>query len=220
MSERTIERQEYDARWSDAGSYGAGHPGYSENFVKFMTQWVQRRSADQRVALDVGCGDGYFTSHLIRLGCRATGMDLSPVGVGLAQKRNPTGDFRVHDLTQTFPFPDDTFDLVWCSEVLEHLFSPLGVLREIERVLKPGGMLMATTPAHGKLKNLAIALFAFERHYDPEYPHIRFFTLRSLGGLMEKAGLRVVSATTCGSKLGVRDFLFPTNNLVTAAKPG
>jgi SAM-dependent methyltransferase len=220
MTERAIEQAEYDRRWSDpSGSYGSGHPGYSENFVKFMGEWINRRPADKRRALDVGCGDGYFTSQLIRLGCTASGIDLSPVAVELAGKRNPTGAFQTHDLTLPFPFPDASFDVVWCSEVLEHLFSPLFVLEQVHRVLKPGGILLATTPAHGTLKNLAIALFAFERHYDPEYPHIRFFTTRSLGSLARKAGLETEWLGTCGSKLGLRDVLFPTNNLMVARKP-
>ncbi len=219
MAERENEQAEYDRRWADvAGTYGGGNPGYSKNFVEFMTKWVVDSARPQPRALDVGCGDGYFTSNLIRLGCRASGMDLSPVAVDLASKRNPTGDFRTHDLTTAFPFESDTFDVVWCSEVLEHLFSPLDVLREICRVLKPGGILLATTPAHGRLKNLAIALFCFERHFDPEYPHIRFFTLDSLGKLCEKAGLVGRWSGTCGSQLGLRDVLFPTNNLMVVEK--
>jgi ubiquinone/menaquinone biosynthesis C-methylase UbiE len=114
------------------------------------------------------------------------------------------------------PFDDASFDFIWCSEVLEHLFSPLAALKEIRRVLKPGGQFRCTVPYHGLLKNLGIALFAFERHYDPEYPHIRFFTKKSLKALVQRAGLNVTQVGACGSNLGLRDVLVKTNILLAA----
>lgn len=217
----TTEQSEYDARWGDdADSYSAEHTGYTPFFLKFMERWVRQSPAKPPHAVEVGCGDGFFSHHLAKLGCKVTGLDLSPVGVAKAQKRTPEGTFKVHDLTQPLPLADDSFDLAWCSEVLEHLFSPLSTLIEIRRVLRPGGRLLATVPYHGFLKNLGIALFAFDRHYDPEYPHIRFFTKNTLTALARKAGLEIDEVSTCGSGLGMRDWLVPTNLLLVARKPG
>jgi SAM-dependent methyltransferase len=169
-------------------------------------------------ALEVGCGDGFFTGQLAERGCDAIGIDLSPVGVEAAQKRFPKARFQVHDLTRPMPFDDGSFDFVWCSEVLEHLFSPLAVLEEIRRVLRPGGRARLTVPYHGLLKNLGIALLAFEKHYDPTYPHIRFFTRKSLSDLVRRAGLTVESVGACGSNLGLRDWIVKTNILLAARK--
>jgi len=66
---------------------------------------------------------------------------------------------------------------------------------------------------------IGIALFAFERHYDPTYPHIRFFTKRSLSDLVERAGLKIESIGACGSNLGIRDWLVKTNILIAARRP-
>jgi len=212
-----VERAEYDRRWSEAG-YSAEQIGYTPNFLRFMRDHLSRKAGPGARALEVGCGDGFFSSKIIEMGFDVVGLDLSPVGVEIAQKRNPKGLFKVHDLTQPLPFADNTFDALWCSEVLEHLFSPLYVLEEVKRVLKPGGVALFTTPYHGLLKNLAIALFAFDKHYDPEYPHIRFFTKNTLTGIVHKAGLRVDAADHCGSQLGIRDVLFPTNLLIACHK--
>lgn len=69
------------------------------------------------------------------------------------------------------------------------------------------------------MKNVGIALFAFDRHYDPTYPHIRFYTRNTLTQLVRRANLQPVVVTTCGSSLGLRDWLVPTNILLAAAKP-
>jgi 2-polyprenyl-3-methyl-5-hydroxy-6-metoxy-1,4-benzoquinol methylase len=219
MSQHDIEQAAYDQLWgAENSTYGGGHPGYTENFLLLMKRWVEKRPLSSRNALEIGCGDGYFSSQLIKLKCDVTGIDLSPVGVEQARRRAPTGRFFVHDLTVQLPLEENTFDVVWCSEVLEHLFSPMFVLTQIHKVLKPGGVLIATVPYHGLIKNLAIALFAFERHYDPEYPHVRFFTAKSLKHLVQKTGLAIREVSTCGSGLGIRDVIFPTNLLMAAEK--
>ena len=97
-----------------------------------------------------------------------------------------------------FPFADAQFEAVWCSEVLEHLFDPAFALREMHRILRPGGRLLVTVPYHGGLKNVLIALFKWDEHFAPHNPHIRFYTKRTLArlagtrvwtGIRDKAGL-------------------------------
>jgi SAM-dependent methyltransferase len=238
MSTKSIEAREYDELWGKP-DYSAAQIGYTPNFLRFMDAGLRRLAPAGWVApsdtttastppanaavlplrgLEVGCGDGFFTGQLARRIVDANGVDLSDVGLDLARQRYPQAKFLQHDLSNPLPFPDASFGFVWCSEVLEHLFSPLAVLKEIARVLKPGGEFRCTVPYHGLLKNLGIALFAFERHYDPEYPHIRFFTQKSLAGLASKAGLRVTEVGACGSNLGWRDVLVKTNILLAATR--
>lgn len=214
-----IEKQEYDRRWVESG-YGAEQLGYTPSFLKFMRRHLGRHVRPGSSALEVGCGNGWFSSQLIALGYDTTGIDLSPVAVDLARQRYPQGRFLTHDLTEPLPFADHSFDALWCSEVLEHLFSPLQAIAEAQRVLKPGGVALFTTPYHGLIKNLGIALFAFDRHYDPKYPHIRFFTKKTLTGLIRETGLTVDEVSTCGSQLGLRDLIVPTNLLVACHKQG
>jgi SAM-dependent methyltransferase len=217
------EQAEYDRRWG-AEMYSAEKTGYTPFFLKFMSEEVsQLRVGGAPKTLEVGCGDGFFSSRLARLGCDVTGIDLSPAAIEIARKAYPGVSFTVHNITEPLPFGESSLDLVWCSEVLEHLFSPLGVVSEIRRVLKPGGVFLCTVPYHGLLKNLGIALFAFERHYDPTYPHLRFFTRKSLTDIIQRAGLSEEIVRTCGSGLGymgLRDLLCPTNILLRARKEG
>jgi SAM-dependent methyltransferase len=215
----TSEQAEYDKRWS-SGGYSADRIGYTRFFLRFMTQQLQRGGVPESpTALEIGCGDGFFSSELATRGCRVTGLDFSSAAVEQARRRVPRAEFMVHDLSNPLPFPDGSFDVVWCSEVLEHLFAPLAVLQEVSRVLRPGGILLVTVPYHGLLKNLGIALFAFDRHYDPTYPHIRFFTKKTLSTLVCRANLDPIVVTSCGSGLGIRDLIVPTNLLLAATKP-
>ncbi|MGA2648134.1 MAG: class I SAM-dependent methyltransferase [Candidatus Sulfotelmatobacter sp.] len=215
------EQAEYDRRWTTK-EYSAGNSGYTPFFLRFMKEEVSRLGPGRKAkALEIGCGDGFFSGHLARLGCEVTGIDLSPAAIDLARKSCAEASFAIHDLTKPLPFDESTMDLVWCSEVLEHLFSPLGALYEIHRLLKLGGVLLCTVPYHGAIKNLGIALFAFDRHYDPTYPHVRFFTRKSLIHIVEQAGLSVESVRTCGSSLGylgLRDLVCPTNIMLRARK--
>ena len=99
--------------------------------------------------LDVGCGDGALSGLLARQGYRMYGVDPSIDGIRCANKK-----FRQNGLQGVFqniagyvyPFPEGTFDAVVCSDVIEHVNEPLALLRESRRVLKPGGIMIVSTP--------------------------------------------------------------------------
>jgi len=77
---------------------------------------------------------------------------------------------------------------VLCAETLEHVRDVQLLLSEARRVLRPGGSLALTTPAHGRLIAVRAAVRGFEEVFDPLSPHLRFFTARSLGRLLDQLG--------------------------------
>ena len=89
------------------------------------------------------------------------------------------------------PLKDKIADFVFSSEVLEHIYDVENAFSEIARILKLGGRLLLTTPYHGLLKNILIALFSFNKHFNPAGPHIRFFTKKSLFSLLKKNGFEI-----------------------------
>jgi SAM-dependent methyltransferase len=100
-----------------------------------------------RSVLDVGCNTGYGTVRLASVARRAVGVDVSPAALSEARQR--AGADRVEYLLvdgRTLPFPDATWDVVTSFQVIEHLDDPHVYLREIERVLAPGGVALLTTP--------------------------------------------------------------------------
>ncbi len=95
--------------------------------------------------LDAGCGSGRNMVELAALG-EVSGIDVSPMSVAVARDRN-VGEAVVGDVEE-LPFEDDSFDFAVCLDVIEHLEDDRTPLRELRRVVAPGGTLLITVPAY------------------------------------------------------------------------
>jgi SAM-dependent methyltransferase len=142
-------------------------------------------------ALDLGCGDGRLTSEL--QAAHVVGADASALALERARRRLPEAGFLHLEPDTPLPIEDSHFDLVVCAETIEHVRDVQILLSEARRVLRPEGTLALTTPAHGRLTALAALVGGFERPFDPLSPHIRFFTTRSLRGILSELGFEVAS---------------------------
>ena len=100
-----------------------------------------------RDVLDVGCNTGYGTVRLVQEARSVTGVDVSPAAVAAARTREGGESVRFEVIDGLgLPFPDHSFDLVTSFQVVEHVADPGPYLREIRRVLRPGGIAILTTP--------------------------------------------------------------------------
>jgi SAM-dependent methyltransferase len=104
-------------------------------------------AAGQRV-LDVGCGPGAYLRRLHDLepGLRLAGLDLSPGMASEARANVPAAGVMVAD-AQSLPFPDGQFDHALAPHMLYHVPDIAGAVRELRRVLRPGGVLLVVTNA-------------------------------------------------------------------------
>ena len=159
---------------------------------------------DVHRALDVGCGAGELVAALGARGIDATGMDVAGAALELAATAHPDLALVEHS-AEDMPWPVDagTLDLVTAFEVIEHLLRPRRLLEGATAALRPGGLLALTTPYHGLLKNVALATTHFDRHFDVEGDHIRFFSDRALRQLLESAGLTVEQVRHFGRAPGL-----------------
>jgi ubiquinone/menaquinone biosynthesis C-methylase UbiE len=95
--------------------------------------------------LDVGCGPGLYAQVLTTRGADVTGFDQSHDMITLARQRVPTARFRVHDLADPLTWiPDQTFDRALLALTLHYVDNPVAALRELHRVLIPGGLLVVS----------------------------------------------------------------------------
>jgi len=101
-----------------------------------------------RTVVDIGCGGGCLAEEFARLGCWVTGVDPSHASLDVARRhaRREGLDIAYREgAGEQLPFPDESFDLALCCDVLEHVEDPARVLAEAARVLRPGGVILFET---------------------------------------------------------------------------
>ena len=145
--------------------------------------------------LDLGCGEGrHVIAAYLEAGVHSVGVDLSLQD--LSRARDKFTDFQQADdasrqlsLTSadalSLPFADNTFDKIICSEVLEHIPDYQSVLLEIQRILKPGGLLCVSVPRHWPEK---ICWWLSEEYHLVPGGHVRIFDAQELGSQIEARG--------------------------------
>ena len=102
-------------------------------------------SLREKKFLDIGCGLGFFSLRAGKLGANVYGIDIGSNLIKICKKRYPKGKFSVAS-AERIPFKDNSFDIILCTEVIEHVNNQQKVIDEIFRVLKQGGHLVITTP--------------------------------------------------------------------------
>jgi SAM-dependent methyltransferase len=166
--------------------------------------WERRRAlllAEARPGervLDLGCGAGRFVAALREAGAEPVGVELASGALERARRNVPGADLRLLEPDGSIPLGHGEVDLVWCSEVLEHVPDTVAFLTEVRRVLARGGRLLLTVPDHGRLRRVLIALLRHEAHYDPLGQHVRFYTRRSLARTLEATGFTGVRIEPLG----------------------
>ena len=139
-------------------------PGYWRDVTRHFPR-------DARL-LDVGCGGAWIGDHFDDY----TGIDVSPEAVEAARSRGR--QVLLVDGDEPLPFDEESFDGVVLKDVLEHVANPVALVREVRRVLRPGGRVFASSPDA-------------QRWVWDDYTHRRPFTRKSFRKLFEDQGLRV-----------------------------
>ncbi|PYO11843.1 MAG: hypothetical protein DMD31_17790 [Gemmatimonadetes bacterium] len=158
---------------------------------------LQTLGLDNPTILDFGCGTGWFTERLCHVG-RATGIDLSPAAIAIAQASYPHVPFIAGNLYET-TFPAGHFDVVVSQEVVAHVEDPDAYLAIIDRIFKPNGYLIITSA------NRVVIDRWPERGPDP-FAHIKFYPTRREFKRMVQRRFRVLRTTSI-MPLGDHGFL-------------
>jgi len=162
------------------------------DYLKKKRNWTGCKS------LDIGCDKGDFSVQLQKLGFETYGTDIRKNVLKEAQKAKVKT--RLCDLEKRFPFKDNSFDLLFAGEIIEHLFDTDHFIKECKRVMKPGGILIVTTPNIASLVNRVSLLFGKtiinNSLYDWGVGHIRFYSFPALKRQLELNGLSVVNEFT------------------------
>lgn len=185
-------------------------------FHSMIREWLAGMPENERKKLrllDAGCGDGVnlIGLHDIltgQLDFQYVGMDYSPLRVKRASSRDYHVLLSQADLRR-IPFKDDSFDVVLCNQVLEHIPDTSLVLQEMNRVLKHKGLLITGIPNEGCLMG------RLRNHYiqpsiSRKTDHVRFFTESEFKKELNKAGF-IIHA------IKHETFFFPCTHMNTVA---
>jgi len=160
-------------------------------------------------ALDVGCGGGILSEEFAKLGCRVTGIDPSAPSLDAARKHAAheglTIEYRQAN-GENIPFDANSFDVVICCDVLEHVDDLEKTIHEVARVLKPGGMFCYDTinrTEESRKANIFAAQDFVLTSFFPPNTHVwgKFITPDELLALFEKAGFDNRDMTGLNSSL-------------------
>lgn len=138
---------------------------------------IARNLLDGAAVVDLASGEGYGAAWIAEVAGLVTGIDIDPASVQHARARyagHKNLEFVIGDI-QALPFADNCADAVTCFEAIEHVENPRAVVEEVVRVLRPGGLLLVSTPNK--------AVYADERDYNNEF-HVHEFYLPDLEMLL------------------------------------
>jgi 2-polyprenyl-3-methyl-5-hydroxy-6-metoxy-1,4-benzoquinol methylase len=178
------------------------HGAAADHTSSYLMQSVEGLLAEfkaQRI-LEIGCGNA---ANAARLSERYSivGIDPSETGVRIAKAQNPNLRIEIGTAYEDLRARFGTFDTVLSLEVIEHLYDPREFLRRAHQALEPGGHLVLSTPYHGYLKNLALALTGkLDGHFTALWDggHIKFFSVKTLSQMMRESGFQPVKIVKCG----------------------
>jgi 2-polyprenyl-3-methyl-5-hydroxy-6-metoxy-1,4-benzoquinol methylase len=145
--------------------------------------------------LDCGCGDGNNLSWLASYGWRLYGSDYNLLRLLRAKERRTGATLFLADILN-YPARDDFFDVIFFNHVIEHIPDDDTALGTVQRILKPGGLLILGTPNEGAWW----WQLAYRRapHVLAKTDHVHFYTARSIVELISAQGLQVHSVEHLG----------------------
>jgi 2-polyprenyl-3-methyl-5-hydroxy-6-metoxy-1,4-benzoquinol methylase len=183
MSNAALEKRISDAHYrSDAE--------YDRTSKRFMRSLVP---SDRSLrVLDVGCGTGLNAAQLTQCGHDVFGIDVSPVAIEKLRAQGLKG--AVVDIeAESLPVPENTFDLVYASEVIEHCVDTTRFLRKLRAVLKRDGGLLLSTPNSAFWVYRLLGLAGCTASESQHPGHVRFFSKRSLAAAIENCGFAITA---------------------------
>jgi len=150
----------------------------------------ERVGAGTRI-FELGCGNGSVAAALARSGYEISGVDPSVQGIAIAADSYPNIRLEQGSAYEDLKKRFGTFPVVISLEVIEHLYAPRLFARTVFQLLDPGGLAVISTPYHGYIKNLALALTGrLDAHFTALWDngHIKFWSIRTLSELLSEAG--------------------------------
>jgi len=137
-----------------------------------VLEWLNAQAGER--ILDLGCGDGQLTQRIAATGARVVGVDASAQMVAAARSRGVLAD---EGNAEALPYPEKSFDAVFSNAALHWVRDHDAMIKQVRRVLKPGGRFVAEMGGHGNVAAIRVALIAvLARHgYGTLEDHVNYY---------------------------------------------
>jgi len=167
--------------------------GMSHTRLERILEFIPRNRALR--VLDVGCASGRLGQEIKKFGHFVVGIEISSQAAQNA--RQALNEVYVFDVEGEWPrdLKKQKFDIVVLPEILEHIFDPVEVLRDVSRVLQDNGEIIITTPNFMVWTNrlrFLIGDFAYREQGMFDFGHIRWFTYRYLREVLGQSGFQII----------------------------
>lgn len=178
-----------DYGWNDKATYAHGY--------LYPTLYKMIKHHKGKKILDVGCGNGEIACRLIADGYDVYGIDASETGIKVANSRFRDRFFIQDPNSELLPeqLRMYSFEVVISTEVIEHVYAPRNFMKLISNTLANGGELVISTPYHGYVKNVALALAnKMDQHYTALWDggHIKFWSVNTISQLLSEYNFTVI----------------------------
>ncbi|MFQ5777063.1 MAG: class I SAM-dependent methyltransferase [Terriglobia bacterium] len=188
-TERYFEQGTYQGRYSETH----GQPDHIPPVWTKILLACKRRQPQGRL-LDIGCAHGFFLYAAAQHGFTPCGVELVPEAV--AHARSLGYSLHCGDL-HSARYQTNSFDVVTMLDVIEHLWDPLEEVKEVARVLRPGGLFGVLTPNAWQTRLRGMRWRGFRQSFE----HVLFFEPNTIAHLLRIAGFEVVETFTCQPNL-------------------
>lgn len=155
-----------------------------------FNELMHLESSEKRL-FDLGCGNGSIGAALAKNGWEVTGVDVSSDGIAHAKRAYPELRLEIGSAYEDLSAIYGQFPVVISLEVVEHLYDPRSYARTLFDLLEPGGIAILSTPYHGYLKNVAMAISGkMDAHFTVlwDHGHIKFWSISTLTTLLMETG--------------------------------
>lgn len=181
-------------RYSDAG-HSCAHAYLLPALQSEVSRLRSSLGSSKDRIFDLGCGNGSVGAFLANSGWYVTGVDPSSEGIATANAAYPDLRVEVGSAYDDLAAKYGRFPVVVSLEVVEHVYAPRDFAQTLFDLVEPGGTAIVSTPYHGYLKNLTLALAGkLDSHFTALWDngHIKFWSIATLKTLLTEAGFDTV----------------------------
>lgn len=187
-------------RYTHSGQSHA-HAYLFPHLDRAISAHFSQRPACRRRVFDLGCGNGSTAAHLSELGYEVVGVDPSEQGIQQANFQYPELSLHRGSAYEPLNRKFGRFPVVISLEVVEHVYAPRDYAATLFDLTEPDGLAIVSTPYHGYLKNLALAVTGkLDDHFTAlwDHGHIKFWSIRTLSRVLSEAGFEEIRVHRIG----------------------